>query len=240
MRLSWLIRYNTAELRAAHSPSHVVMVDGLHALPSKANVANAPSQSIRLPSGALGRREAVTAGTMCQGGWLIAILLGDPGADGTRKPNTVPEHNWSSIVARAVAGQMDIHEVACLAERLASSGATISPRTTPTADLASTGGPTSLSTILCPPMLASAGWEVPKLGVPGRPAGGIDVLGSVEGYQVALASKEATRVLDACGFRWRLRQPSSVTSTSRCRLPEAFMVLPSWGVGVVRYHFVEF
>ncbi len=61
-----------------------------------------------------------------------------------------------------------------LARSVASSGAQISARASFSADVASTGGPTSLSTLICPLFLRAAGAVVPKLGVPGRPAGGID------------------------------------------------------------------
>ncbi len=54
--------------------------------------------------------------------------------------------------------------------------------------------------MICPPALVAAGWEVPKLGVAGRPAGGVDVLAGIEGYQVALGVRGAERVLDSCGY----------------------------------------
>jgi pyrimidine-nucleoside phosphorylase len=54
------------------------------------------------------------------------------------------------------------------------------------ADVASTGGPSSLSTLLCPLYLHALGWRVAKLGVPGRPAGGVDVLATVPGFSPEL------------------------------------------------------
>ncbi len=66
------------------------------------------------------------------------------------------------------------------------------------ADVSSTGGPGSLTTLLTSPLLVVAGWSVPKLGVPGRPAGGIDVLGS-PGYVVDLDREEFESVLTAAG-----------------------------------------
>src|SRR3954466_8477297 len=108
--------------------------------------------------------------------------------------------DWRSVVDLATGTGLDIESIASLAVRLADSGARLAARNRMTADLASTGGPTSLSTILCPPMLAAAGWEVPKLGVSGRPAGGVDVLAGIEGYAVSLAAKEAESVLDTCRY----------------------------------------
>lgn len=69
-----------------------------------------------------------------------------------------------------------------------------------TADLASTGGPTSLSTLLVPLYLRAMGCRVPKLGVPGRPAGGVDVLAQVPGYRVDLNSYELKKCMEQCGY----------------------------------------
>jgi len=108
--------------------------------------------------------------------------------------------NFQDVVLQARNGNLSIAEIAELAIQLASSGAILQLADARTADLASTGGPTSLSTILCPPMLVSAGWTVAKLGVPGRPAGGVDVLGSVPGYEVAMDPSRARAILDTCGY----------------------------------------
>lgn len=69
-----------------------------------------------------------------------------------------------------------------------------------TADVASTGGPTSLSTLLGPLYLRSYGFLVPKLGVPGRPAGGIDVLAQLPGYRTNLTPSEIRNVVTKCGY----------------------------------------
>lgn len=69
-----------------------------------------------------------------------------------------------------------------------------------TADLASTGGPSSLSTLLSPLYLRSAGLVVPKLGVPGRPAGGIDVLAQLSGYRTTLSDPQLRGIIRKCGF----------------------------------------
>ena len=69
-----------------------------------------------------------------------------------------------------------------------------------TADLASTGGPSSLSTVLGPLYLRSLGWNVPKLGVPGRPAGGVDILAQIPGYRVRLTRGEVKKCIERCGY----------------------------------------
>jgi len=89
--------------------------------------------------------------------------------------------------------------VADLAYALAESGArlTISGRT---ADIASTGGPSSLSTLLCPLFLAHAGFIVPKLGVQGRPAGGIDVMAQLPGFDISPTPGKVRGILTSCNF----------------------------------------
>lgn len=68
------------------------------------------------------------------------------------------------------------------------------------ADVASSGGPSSLSTLLCPLYLVGAGLRVPKIGVPGRPAGGIDVLGTVRNYRTQLSATEFDQVVQTAGY----------------------------------------
>ena len=68
-------------------------------------------------------------------------------------------------------------DIAYLATTLGGSGSVLSiPDGRFAADLASTGGPTSLSTLIGPLYLRAMGCCVPKLGVPGRPAGGVDAV----------------------------------------------------------------
>lgn len=87
------------------------------------------------------------------------------------------------------ASSVDPWDVAQLARSLADSG-----RVRATDDLAhdvaSTGGPSSLTTFLSPLVLVSDGWVVPKVGVPGRPAGVVDAFGSLPEYRVSLTSTE--------------------------------------------------
>lgn len=89
--------------------------------------------------------------------------------------------------------------IADLARTIAASGRQLARREG-TADVPSTGGPTSLSTLLCPLFLRAAGFVVPKLGIPGRPAGGLDVMAQVRGYDTSLRQDQIERVLEACGY----------------------------------------
>jgi pyrimidine-nucleoside phosphorylase len=91
--------------------------------------------------------------------------------------------------------------IAHLAMRLAESGEILShSRSDRTADVPSTGGPSSLSTLLCPLQLVAAGAKVPKLGVPGRPAGGIDVLACIPEFNPTLDLSQVLSCLDGCGY----------------------------------------
>lgn len=107
----------------------------------------------------------------------------------------------ASVIASAGQKSWRSEDMRYLAEVLANSGARLSfPTDLSTADIASTGGPSSLSTLLCPLYLRTRGFVVPKLGVPGRPAGGIDVLAQLRGYKIDLTAKEARQVIDRCGY----------------------------------------
>lgn len=94
----------------------------------------------------------------------------------------------------------DSRIAAQLASVLAASGDQIQPRSVFSADVASTGGPSSLSTLLCPLYLRAAGAVVPKLGVPGRPAGGIDCLIQIDGYQSRFDVGGVEHLLDEFGY----------------------------------------
>jgi pyrimidine-nucleoside phosphorylase len=125
--------------------------------------------------------------------------------DLAREPS---EEAMASVVASAVGEGWGVGEMSRLAEVLARSGTTLSfSEGVPVADVASTGAPASLSTLLCPLYLRDLGFMVPKLGVPGRPAGGIDVLAQVSGYKVALDAPAARVVLDRCGYAHFLAGP---------------------------------
>ena len=104
------------------------------------------------------------------------------------------ESAMDAVIAVARAGILSIDDIAELARVLAASGDMLEPATD-RADVASTGGPGSLSTLLCPLYLHAMGASVGKLGVPGRPAGGVDVLASVPGYRAEMTVAEAAIAL---------------------------------------------
>lgn len=60
----------------------------------------------------------------------------------------------------------------------------------PVFNFASTGGPSSLTTLLVPLYLYSLGLNVINLAVPGRPAGAIDVLAQIKNYNLNLSIED--------------------------------------------------
>lgn len=92
-------------------------------------------------------------------------------------------------------------ELSYLTMRLAESGDVIHQLDNCiSADIASTGGPSSLSTLLCPLYLRAHGFKVPTLAVSGRPAGGIDVLAQIPGYKIEFTATEVTTLLGNSGY----------------------------------------
>lgn len=67
-------------------------------------------------------------------------------------------------------------------------------------DLASTGGPGSISTMLVPLMARASGVAVAKIGVPGRPAGAVDALANVHGYRWTSTAEEFDAAMRNSGF----------------------------------------
>jgi thymidine phosphorylase len=111
------------------------------------------------------------------------------------------EEAMTPLVAAAKRDELGIEDIRRLAQALADSGAKIAPpEESVAADVASTGAPGSLSTLLCPLYLRAQGFSVPKLGVPGRPAGGVDVLAQLSGYRINLNATDVLRVLERCGY----------------------------------------
>jgi pyrimidine-nucleoside phosphorylase len=103
------------------------------------------------------------------------------------------------LVSAAQGGELTDSGVASLARVLANSGVCLPPDPK-AADVASTGGPSSLTTLLCPLHLKARGLRVPKLGVTGRPAGGIDVLQTIPGYRAVLDIETVRSALDRFGY----------------------------------------
>lgn len=116
-------------------------------------------------------------------------------------PQSDAESELSKLVEAAKGRAFTVEETAELARHLAASGQSLSwPAHVSTADVASTGGPGSLSTLVAPIGLLAAGRCVVKLAVPGRPAGAIDALGTVPGYRTRLSGEEIVAVLAGCGY----------------------------------------
>jgi pyrimidine-nucleoside phosphorylase len=98
------------------------------------------------------------------------------------------------VIAAAQSDRLADAEIAELARTLAASGEVLE-QGADHADVASTGGPSSLSTLLCPLYLHALGARVAKLGVAGRPAGGVDVLATVPGYQPTIGRRQVEEAL---------------------------------------------
>ena len=115
--------------------------------------------------------------------------------------STPTDDAMRTVIDRARTSRMSDDDIAYLATTLGTSGNVLSiPNGQSAADLASTGGPTSLSTLLGPLYLRALGCCVPKLGVPGRPAGGIDSLAQLPGYMVNLTDDQVMACIERCGY----------------------------------------
>lgn len=115
--------------------------------------------------------------------------------------NDPSESNMDSLISLGKINAFSDEEIGYLATCLAQSGDCLSlPEDIIAVDIPSTGGPSSLTTLLCPLVLNSLGYWVPKLGVPGRPAGGIDVLHQIPEYIIELTSAEILECLNECGY----------------------------------------
>ena len=93
----------------------------------------------------------------------------------------------------------DESAIAALAKALANSGDVYRwpPEINPLGSVISTGGPSSLSTLLCPFIIATAGCYIPNLTVPGAVAGALDVLALVKDYKTSLSQDEMIQALRA-------------------------------------------
>lgn len=108
--------------------------------------------------------------------------------------------DFEQLVVAVRSGTWPAAEIARLAVHLAESGEQLRWAAGVVADVASTGGPGSLSTLLGPLALRSLGATVVKLGVSGRPAGAIDSLGSLVGYRFHSSSDEVRAAVTQCGY----------------------------------------
>ena len=101
------------------------------------------------------------------------------------------EHNMDQLIELFSGPYIIDEDIIHLAMGLADSGTKLNfGKNEIVSDIPSTGGPTSLSTLICPLVLAEMGFIIPKLGVPGRPAGGIDVLSQIPNYKIDFSTRE--------------------------------------------------
>ena len=111
------------------------------------------------------------------------------------------EQNAHKIVKHALKNHLKDQDITYLTKCLAESGEGIDFSLYGlVADIASTGGPSSLSTLLCPLYLRCYKFLVPKLGIPGRPAGGIDVLAQIPGYKINYELNELKKLVLKDGY----------------------------------------
>lgn len=111
------------------------------------------------------------------------------------------DENMDHLIKLAKEDKLEDKDIYYLANVLASSGHILKlPKDIIAADIPSTGGPSSLSTLLCPLILREADFWVPKLGVRGRPAGGIDILYQIPGYRIKYQKDEVFQCLERNGY----------------------------------------
>ncbi|MBD5520794.1 MAG: hypothetical protein HDR03_06150 [Lachnospiraceae bacterium] len=95
------------------------------------------------------------------------------------------EEELKDIVQKFETKEVNDTDIINLIKKIVDSGEQLS-FSMPVYDFASTGGPSSLSTLLVPLYLFGSGCNVIDLGVPGRPAGAIDVLAQIDGYDTTV------------------------------------------------------
>lgn len=108
--------------------------------------------------------------------------------------------DFDEIIVLAKEKQLKVDDIAKLAKCMAESGEHHSLLSGNRVDIPSTGGPSSLSTLICPYALVKMGKQVSKLGVKGRPAGGIDVLAQIPNYGINFSLSEVDRILRESGY----------------------------------------
>lgn len=115
--------------------------------------------------------------------------------------NNPSEGNIRGLINYARINILTDREILLLANGLANSGKKIYLKNEhEVCDIASTGGPSSLSTLICPLFLVNLGMTVLKLGVPGRPAGGVDVLAQIKDYNLSPNMKQITSWIENCNY----------------------------------------
>ncbi len=97
---------------------------------------------------------------------------------------------FDTIIGRFEKPNVSDEEICSLIERLAYSGDFLR-FDHQVFDFASTGGPSSLSTLLVPLYLYAYGVNVINISVPGRPAGAVDVLAQIPEYKYSFNSQSA-------------------------------------------------
>lgn len=108
------------------------------------------------------------------------------------RPNRAALHAVIDLARRETLAPLDLADLVRIS---AQSGLRLPPSSEHAAAFSSTGGPGSLTTLLAPLFLGASGFLVPTLGVPGRPAGCVDVLAAIPGYRLGLTEDEAKDVL---------------------------------------------
>ena len=110
--------------------------------------------------------------------------------------NSPIEKNMDVLINWGKSKNMQNEEIAYLANKLANSGSILTlPEHINAVDIPSTGGPSSLSTIICPLFLKEFNCWIPKLGIQGRPAGGIDILYQIPDYRIDFTINEILECL---------------------------------------------
>ncbi len=106
------------------------------------------------------------------------------------------------IVRHAERSALSEAEAADLAIAIADSGSKVAipAELRPLADVPSTGGPASLTTLLCPLILAAMGVRVPKLSARGSIAGALDTLAIIPRFRTRLTGAAFIQALSTAGI----------------------------------------
>ena len=113
--------------------------------------------------------------------------------------STTSADTMDALIAHFEQESLPMSDIIELVEVLAFSGEKCS-YSNKRVDIASTGGPSSLSTLLCPLYLDTCGLDVVKLGIPGRPAGAVDSLAQIRQYKINYSRDELMLEIDKGGY----------------------------------------